>query len=105
MKGMKAKTQLPADADGKPKKHSAWRALRAQRRKAYYAQRPYATMAAKKRTLGRQLRRFPEDLQAAALYAKKHGEAACEAQLNRCCSKARKRINRTARARSVMHGN
>lgn len=85
------KKQTSTDATKTPTKHSGWRALRAQRRKAYYAARPYATMAGKKRTLARQLRHFPEDLQAGALYAEKYGEGARDAQLANAVSKARKR--------------
>lgn len=92
-----------------PTKHSGWKAARAARRKAYYAQRPYATIAAKRRTLARQLRHFPENLQAVSLYVEKYGQGAADAQLGKPVGRARRRAVRltekTAKARSVTHGN
>ena len=102
-----------ADPTKTPAKHSGWKAARAARRKAYYASRPYATDAAKKRTLARQLRYFPENRQAVSQYVQKYGQGAADAQLAKLAGKARKReliafmrIAKTlGQSRKVTHGN
>ncbi|SRR6266403_2475223 len=83
----------------KPVKASGSKAIRAQRRKVYYATRPGITLANKKRTLSRHLRNFPEDTQAKVFYVERYREGALAAQLERVSGKARKRA--VARERRI----
>jgi hypothetical protein len=84
-----------------PKKGSrgGHKALRIARRKAYYGAQPARTIANKKRTLARQLRRFPEDLQASAVYEKRYGKGALEAPNVALTRKALRRYQASAKAK------
>ena len=82
-------------------KHSGFRALRSARRKAYYAARPSFTLESKRRTLGRQLRRFPEDKQARALYIARYGEKSLAGHLASACGRARRRAARNGRPHAM----
>ena len=78
----------------KTPKHSGFRALRAARRKAYYAARPAFTLESKRRKLGRQLRHFPEDKQARTLYIARYGEKSLAGHLASVCGRALRRAAR-----------
>lgn len=80
-------------------KRGGHRALRVARRKAYYAAVPARTAANKKRTLARQLRRFPEDLQASAVYESRYGKGALISPLTVPHARAVARVIRTAKAK------
>jgi hypothetical protein len=75
----------------KAPKRGAWKAIRAQRRKAYYGSVPLLTIANKRRTLARQLRNHPDDSGAVSLYTRRYGDGAAQAQLAKLTSKGTKR--------------
>jgi hypothetical protein len=89
---MKPQPKLTPEA--KTGKARGFKALRVQRRKAYYGARPSFTLANKRRTLARQLRRFPEDNQARELFRAAYGVGAMDAQLAKITGKAWKRAKR-----------
>ena len=88
---------LTAEA-AKPSKAKGHRALRIARRKAYYASLPARTIANKKRTLARQLRFFPEDSQARAVYIERYGEQSAVSPLTVPIARALKRAKRRKKA-------
>lgn len=78
----------------KPQNTSGNAAIRKMRAKSYYSARPGFTMANKRRTLARQIRKFPEDLQAREIFAKRYEVKALTAQLDKPCGRAKRRMAR-----------
>jgi len=87
---MKVIKPITADSATKPK-GGGLRALRASRRKAYYAMRPAVTLANKKRTLARHLRHYPEDSQAMTLGVERYREAWAHTAISQMTGKAKAR--------------
>lgn len=73
----------------------AHRAMATARRAAYYKSLPAQTLTNKKRTLARQLRRFPEDKQAFQLYCERYGEASGKTMVtDRVTARSNRRMSR-----------
>lgn len=73
-------------------KRGGHKALRLARRKAYYGAQALCTLANKKRTLARHVRRFPDELNGCAVYAERYGGGALQGQLDKVSPKAAQRI-------------
>jgi hypothetical protein len=85
----------------KPAKRGGLKALRSQRRKAYYGAQALRTVANRRRTLARHIRRFPDDALGCAAYAEKYGGGALKGQLDKITKKAARRLHDKARGVSI----
>lgn len=95
---MKVIKPITAEAAAKPK-GGGMRALRASRRKAYYAMRPAVTLANKKRTLARHLRHYPEDSQAMLLCVERYRDAYANTAISQMTGNAKAREQARAHER------
>jgi hypothetical protein len=91
---------LTADVVKSPKR-GGLKALRTQRRKAYYGAQMLRTVANRRRTLARHIRRFPDDAMGCAVYAEQYGGGALKGQLDKITKKAARRLHEKARGVSI----